>query len=47
MKNREVQLLEKQDNAGEHNLLINPLHKDFNHWVKIKEEWDVSFEVNQ
>lgn len=31
----------------EHNLLINPLHKEFNNWVKIKEEWDVSFEVNQ
>jgi RES domain-containing protein len=31
----------------EHNLLINPLHRDFHSWVKIKEEWDVSFEVNQ
>ncbi|GAA0879901.1 hypothetical protein GCM10009119_28700 [Algoriphagus jejuensis] len=32
---------------SEYNLLINPLHRDFNGWVKIKEEWDVSFEVNQ
>lgn len=30
----------------EHNLLINPLHRDFMTWVSIKEEWDVSFEVN-
>lgn len=31
----------------EHNILINPLHRDFTDWVKLKEEWDVSFEVNQ
>ena len=30
----------------EHNLLINPLHKEFISKVKILEEWDVSFEVN-
>ncbi|GMQ26341.1 RES family NAD+ phosphorylase [Algoriphagus sp. oki45] len=31
----------------EHNLLINPLHPDFSSRVKVLEEWDVSFEVNQ
>lgn len=30
----------------EHNLLINPLHKDFSKTVRLLEEWDVSFEVN-
>lgn len=30
----------------EHNLLINPFHKDFLQLVKVMEEWDVSFEVN-
>lgn len=30
----------------EHNLLINPLHKDFKDHVQLVEEWDVSFEVN-
>ena len=28
------------------NLLINPLHADFQTTVKLVEEWDVSFEVN-
>jgi RES domain-containing protein len=32
---------------NEHNLLINPLHRDFTKHVKIDQEWDVSFEVNQ
>ncbi|WPR74857.1 RES family NAD+ phosphorylase [Algoriphagus sp. NG3] len=31
---------------NEHNLLINPLHPDFQNSVKVMEEWDVSFEVN-
>lgn len=31
---------------NEHNLLINPLHKDFTDNVKVVEELDVSFEVN-
>mgnify|MGYP003675848507 FL=1 len=31
---------------SEHNLLINPLHPDFQNSVKIVEERDVSFEVN-
>ncbi|WP_339875197.1 RES family NAD+ phosphorylase [uncultured Algoriphagus sp.] len=31
---------------SEHNLLINPLHPDFQNLVKVVEEWDVSFEVN-
>ena len=31
---------------SEHNLLINPLHADFQSSVKIVVEWDVSFEVN-
>lgn len=30
----------------EHNLLINPLHKEFSKTVKLIEEWDVTFEVN-
>lgn len=30
----------------EHNLLINPFHKEFLQLVKVMEEWDVSFEVN-
>ena len=30
----------------EHNLLINPLHKDFSTRIQKAEEWDVSFEVN-
>jgi RES domain-containing protein len=30
----------------EHNLLINPLHKEFLNQTKLIEEWDVSFEVN-
>lgn len=30
----------------EHNLLINPLHPEFKTTVKVQEEWDVSFEVN-
>ncbi len=30
----------------EHNLLINPLHKEFSKTVKLLEEWDVTFEVN-
>lgn len=30
----------------EHNLLINPLHKEFSKTVKLIEEWDVSFEVS-
>ncbi len=32
---------------NEHNLLINPLHQDFTSRVRIDQEWDVSFEVNQ
>lgn len=31
---------------NEHNLLINPLHPEFQNSVKGVEEWDVSFEVN-
>lgn len=31
---------------SEFNLLINPLHADFQNSVKLIEEWDVSFEVN-
>ncbi|WP_092899713.1 RES family NAD+ phosphorylase [Algoriphagus aquimarinus] len=31
---------------AEHNLLINPLHADFQNSVKVVDEWDVSFEVN-
>lgn len=30
----------------EHNLLINPFHKEFPKSVRILDEWDVSFEVN-
>lgn len=30
----------------EHNLLINPLHREFAKTVKLIEEWDVTFEVN-
>lgn len=30
----------------EHNLLINPLHKEFSNSVRLMEEWDVTFEVN-
>ncbi len=30
----------------EHNLLINPFHREFLNLVKVVEEWDVSFEVN-
>jgi RES domain-containing protein len=30
----------------EHNLLINPLHREFKNTVQAIEEWDVSFEVN-
>lgn len=30
----------------EHNLLINPLHPDFQSSIKVVEEWDVSSEVN-
>lgn len=35
-----------QSYPHEHNLLINPLHPDFNQAVKFTDEWDVSFEVN-
>lgn len=31
----------------EHNLLINPLHREFKEKIKVAEEWDVSFEVNR
>lgn len=31
---------------SEYNVLINPLHPDFQKSVKVVEEWDVSFEVN-
>ncbi|SEF73778.1 RES domain-containing protein [Algoriphagus boritolerans DSM 17298 = JCM 18970] len=30
----------------EHNLLINPLHREFAKTVKLIEEWEVTFEVN-
>lgn len=30
----------------EHNLLINPLHREFKNTIQAIEEWDVSFEVN-
>ena len=35
-----------QSYPSEYNLLINPLHPDFQTSVKPIEEWDVSFEVN-
>ena len=35
-----------QSFPNEHNLLINPLHRDFLKSVKLVQEWDVSFEVN-
>lgn len=31
----------------EHNLLINPLHREFKEKITLIEEWDVSFEVNR
>jgi hypothetical protein len=33
--------------SQEHNLLINPLHPEFNEKVRVTDTWDVSFEVNR
>ncbi|OOG69533.1 RES family NAD+ phosphorylase [Algoriphagus sp. A40] len=36
----------KNSYPSEHNLLINPLHKEFTDKVRLMEELDVTFEVN-